>query len=297
MKKILSLTTLNYTSKVIKFALFSLFIALIFVAPSNAASLEKVKEKGVLEIAMYKNFPPYSYVEKGVQVGIDVDIAKELASRLSLAANIRMVGADENVEDDLRNNIWKGHYLGGGTADVMFHMPFDRQFSSMVDQVEFISPYQLEKLVFAFDTKKVGEQPTVANFMYESIGVELDTLSDFYLLRAMNGKITPQVRHYLKISAAIADLKKGNISAVMGPRGEIEGSLFESNPANIVVQSLVTPGLGNSSWAMGLAVKKSYSALATELNAAMAEMSNDGTISAIFKRYKVTHFSPAKAPK
>lgn len=297
MNKILSLTTPNYTSTVIRFVLFSIFLVFAFIAPSYAASLEKVKEKGALEVAVYKNFPPYSYVEKGKQVGIDVDIAKELASRLSLAANIRMVGADENVEDDLRNNIWKGHYLGGGTADVMFHMPFDRQFSAMVDQVKFISPYQLEKLVFAFDTSKVGKQPTVANFVYEPIGVELDTLSDFYLLRAMNGKITPQVHHYMKLSDAIADLNKGKISAVMGPRGELEGALKAGASNNVVIQSLVTPGLGNSSWAMGLAVKASYTELAKVLNTTMAEMKKDGTIEGIFKKYGLTYSAPAKAPK
>lgn len=276
---------------------FCFFISFIVTMPAFAASLEKVKERGALEVAVYKNFPPYSYVEKGKQVGIDVDIAKELASRLSLAANIRMVGADENVEDDLRNNIWKGHYLGGGTADVMLHMPFDRQFSAMVDQVKFISPYQLEKLVFAFDTSKVGKQPTVANFVYEPIGVELDTLSDFYLLRAMNGKITPKVRHYMRISEAMSDLNKGEISAVMGPRGELEGEMAAGVSSNIIVQSLVTPGLSKSSWAIGLAVKADYTELATVLNSTMAAMANDGTIRDIFKKHGLTYSSPAKAPK
>jgi ABC-type amino acid transport substrate-binding protein len=83
----------------------------------------------------------------------------------------------------------------------------------------------------------------------------------------------------------------------MGPRGEIEGSLSKGKPGNIAVQSLVTPGLSNGQWAMGLAVKATYSKLAEELNTVMADMVSDGTVSAIFKRHKVTHFSPAEAPK
>lgn len=263
---------------------------------AQAASLDKVKEKGVLDIALYKEFPPYSFVEKGVQLGIDVDIAKELATRLSVAPNIRMVGADENVEDDLRNNVWKGHYLGGGTADVMLHMPVDRQFAEAVDQVAFISPYQVEKLVFAVDTKKLGDSPTVANFVHAKVGVELDTLSDFYLLRVLNGKVSNNVKHYKSISEAMVALKAGEISAVMGPRGEVEGLLGKEKPDHIQLKNIVTPGLARTAWAMGLAVKKKHDKLANALSEIMASMVKDGTLATIFKRYGVTYTAPAKIP-
>jgi hypothetical protein len=35
--------------------------------------------------------------------------------------------ADEEVGDDLRNMVWKGHYLGYGPADVMLHVPVDNR--------------------------------------------------------------------------------------------------------------------------------------------------------------------------
>lgn len=264
---------------------------------ASAASLEKVKEKGILEAAVYKNFPPYSYKKKGKQLGIDVDLAKELASRMSVKPIIRMVGADENVGDDLRNNVWKGHYLGGGTADVMFHMPVDREYAASEDKVNFISPYQLEKLVFAFDKSKIGEAPTIANFTHDKIGVELDTLSDFYLLRALGGKVAPKIKHYQSISKAVDALKKGEIAAVMGPRGEVEGVFNKQVPENITIQHLVTPGLSRSSWAMGLAVKADYTKLADEINTHMAAMVTDGTVKKIFNNYGVTYRAPAEAPK
>jgi len=276
--------------------LISFFVALLaFTHQSHAASLEKVLEKGVLEAAVYKDFPPYSYTVKGKQMGIDVDIAKELASRMSLKSSIRMVGADENVDDDLRNNVWKGHYLGGGTADVMLHMPFDRDYSAAVDQVKFIAPYQLEKLVFAFDTTKIGKAPTVANFTHDPIGVELDTLSDFYLLRALGGKIASKVRHYKTVYEAADALRKGEIVAVMGPRGEVEGAFTNSLPEHITIQHLVTPGLSRSSWAMGMAVKATNSKLVTEINKHMSAMVEDGTIKSIFDNYVVTYAAPAEA--
>lgn len=257
-----------------------------------ADSLVKVMEKGVLEVAVYKEFPPYSYKVKGQNRGIDVDIASELASRMSLKVSIRMVGADENVDDDLRNNVWKGYYLGGGTVDVMFHMPVDREYAAAVDQVNFISPYQIEKIVFAFDKTKIGDSPTVANFTFDPIGVELDTLSDFYLLRAVQGKVSENVRHYKNITEAVEALKQGDVVAVMGPRGEIEGAFNNSVPDRISIRRLVTPGLSKDSWAMGLAVKANYTELAREIKKHMAAMIEDGTIKGIFNRYGVTYSAP-----
>ena len=284
--------------QVFKKKVFALLLLALagFTHQGFAASLEKVMEKGVLEVAFYKDFPPYSYTVKGRQMGVDIDIARELAARMSLKPSFRLVGADENVDDDLRNNIWKGHYLGGGTADVMFHMPYDRAYAAAVDQVNFISPYQLEHLVFAVDTKKIGKAPTVANFVHDPIGVELDTLSDFYLLRAVEGKIAKNVRHYKSITEAVDDLKKGDIVAVMGPKGEIEGALGKNKPDYITVQHIVTPGLSNGSWAMGLAVKATYTDLAEKINLHMVAMVEDGTIKKIFEQYGVTYAPPADSP-
>ncbi|CAA6816169.1 MAG: amino acid ABC transporter, periplasmic substrate-binding protein [uncultured Thiotrichaceae bacterium] len=279
------------------FYLAVLMSGLGLASQASAASLEKVKEKGILEAAVYKNFPPYSYKEKGKQRGIDIDLAKELASRMSVKPIIRMIGADENMDDDLRNNIWKGHYLGGGTADVMFHAPHDREYAAAVDKVNFISPYQLEKLVFAFDKDKIGGAPTIANFTHDPIGVELDTLSDFYLLRALDGKVMPKVRHYKSVTEAVDALKKGEIAAVMGPRGEVEGVFNKQVPENVVIQHLVTPGLSRSSWALGLAVKADYTKLADEINTHMAAMVKDGTVKSIFNAYGVTYNAPAIAPE
>lgn len=261
-----------------------------------AAGLADIKNKGVLSVSLYKDFPPYSYVAEGKQTGIDVDIANALAAKLGVSSQIRMVGADENVEDDLRNNVWKGHYLGGGVTDLMLHMPVDNAFAEKVDKVKFVAPYQLEQLAFAFDTNKVGKQPTLANFMSESIGVEVDTLSDLYLLEAMQGQISKNVRHFENLSKATAALKAGEIAGIMGPRGELEGLLAERSDS-LQIQSLITPGLARSNWAMGIAVKADNEELAKAVNETMAALVKDGTVKKIFEQYKVTYSPPALAPE
>ena len=271
-------------------------LSLTLISANTWADLADVKNKGVLSVSLYKDFPPYSYVKEGKQQGIDVDIANALANKLGVSSQIRLVGADENVEDDLRNNVWKGHYLGGGVTDVMLHMPVDNAFSAKVDKVKFIAPYQLEQVAFAFNTNKVGQHPTLANFMSEPIGVEVDTLSDFYLLQAMQGQISKNIRHFENISKASDALKAGEISGIMGPRGELEGVLAE-RPANIQIQSLITPGLARNSWAMGIAVKADNAELANALNNSMADLVRDGTVKHIFEQYKVGYNPPAAPPE
>jgi len=267
--------------------------ALLLANPLYAGTLEEVKAKGVLSVSLYKEFPPYSFVTEGKQQGVDVAIAEALAQKLGVKSEIRLVGADENVEDDLRNNVWKGHYLGGGVTDVMMHMPYDNAFSEK-DKIKFVAPYQLEQVTFAFDTNKVGKHPTLANFTSEPIGVEIDTLSDFYLLEAMQGQISKNIRHFPNLTQAAEALKKGEIAGMMGPRGEIEGVLAERSDA-IQIQGLITPGLGRSSWAMGVAVKAENADLATAVDGAMAEMVKDGTVKKIFEQHKLS-YNPAAEP-
>jgi polar amino acid transport system substrate-binding protein len=84
----------------------------IKTSPAFANSLQEIKAKGQIRAAMYKNVPPFSVNVEG----IDVDIATALAEKLSVKLDLMWFEADENVDDDLRNVVWKGHYLGGGTA-------------------------------------------------------------------------------------------------------------------------------------------------------------------------------------
>ncbi len=280
-------------SRLFQWALTALLVAAL---PLQAATLNDVKAKGALSVSLYKDFPPYSAITNGQAIGIDVDIAKAIAKKLGLESQIRLVGADEDVEGDLRNNIWKGHYLGGGVTDIMMHMPVDNAFAEKVDKVKFIAPYQLENIVFAFDTNRVGKQPTLANFTSEPIGVEVDTLSDLYLLQALQGQVSKNIRHYENLSKAAVALKNGEISGIMGPRGELEGVL-SNRPANIQIQGLITPGLSRSNWAMGIAVKADNPELATAVNNAMADLVRDGTIQTIFSQYRITYNPPAAPPE
>ncbi|MBC7207285.1 MAG: ABC transporter substrate-binding protein, partial [Methyloversatilis sp.] len=71
-----------------------------------------IQKTGVLRVAFYKDFAPFSNEGKGS----DVDVAAALAARMGLKMSPMFFDADENMGDDLRNMVWKGHYMGYGPA-------------------------------------------------------------------------------------------------------------------------------------------------------------------------------------
>src|SRR5690242_1516466 len=85
-----------------------------------AASLQDVQRKGRLHVAVYREFAPFSDDGKGV----DVDLARALAAKLGVEAEIETFHEADDVDGDLRNVIWKGHFLRNAPlADVMMHVP------------------------------------------------------------------------------------------------------------------------------------------------------------------------------
>ncbi|MES9970079.1 MAG: transporter substrate-binding domain-containing protein [Candidatus Thiodiazotropha sp.] len=263
-------------------------------AEDEASALDRIRERGVLEVAVYNNFPPFSYRnDSGRIVGIDADIARALAKSLGVSAAIRAVGADESMEDDLRNNVWKGHYLGGGVADVMLHVPYDAAFAEENDRVRFVAPYYREQVVVAV-AKGVGANlDPLDYFSREKVGVELDTLTDFYLLTAYDGKIRNQVVHFSNIGQAVAAMKKGEVAAVAGPRSEIEFALADEAD-NYAVGPIQMPGLRSSGWDLGAAVKEGNNALAEAVEEAMTQLRKQSSVSKIFAQYHSTYQLPSR---
>ncbi len=95
-------------------------LACACAAPVWAApNLDDLKAAGGLRVAVYRDFPPYSWQEAGEMRGIDADLARAIGRELGLKVTFMPLTPADDVDGDLRNAIWKGHYLGGGTAELM----------------------------------------------------------------------------------------------------------------------------------------------------------------------------------
>ncbi len=273
--------------------IFSLLISLLVLAGGARAGedFDEFMAKGSLRVAVYKNFAPFSFAKKGKTVGVDVDIARAIAKKLDLDIQIWAIGADENMEDDLRNAVWKGHYLGGGTADFMMHVPFDQEFAEENDKVVFFSPYANEAVVVVRRASSAVEESVMQTFLKGKIGVELDTMPDFYLTSSSRGMFLNNIRHFMTVEEAIAAFVHGEVRSVVAPRSQIEAALGKDRSA-FKFSPLEVSGRIRSNWDLAVAVKAGRQELIDAVKTALDELNRSGVVGEIYKKYGVTYTRP-----
>ena len=252
-------------------------------------SLDDIVKRGWIVIAVYEDFPPYSYSKEGKLQGVDVDVGRLIADKLGVEARFLVRSADENVDADLRNNVWRGPIIGGEVANVMLHVPDDRQLGCRNEQVVLNGAYFTEKIAIAYDKSKYPDRgPTPAFFRYDKVGVENDTISDFYLSGLARGQVLPNVQRYPDYETAMAELRAGNVPAVMGPIGQLENGMSDE----LALHTPPLPGLALSSWPLGIAVRHNWRPLSYAIDEILLAAVDDGRIEDIFKRHGLTYTPP-----
>ena len=266
-----------------------LWACLPALADEAEDELAKIRQRGRLRIAVYNDFPPYATAGGK---GIDADLGRAVAERLGLAPEIVGFNADEDMNDDLRNMVWKGHYLGTQPADVMLHVPVDEHLARANDKVRIFGTYHRESLALARNPERI---PALAGsaavaleiFTREKIGTETATLADSFLLGVLNGRLRENVVHFRNPGEAVKALADGRIAAVLAPRGELEAALKGDTRFAIDVPKFAE--LKIDSWPLGMAVKAEAVTLAEAIGRALAELKQDGTVAAIFKRHGISY--------
>ena len=168
--------------------------ALLFSVGINSAlarPYDEVIDSGELTVFVYSDYAPYSWDDNGTMRGIDVEIAEHFGKSLDVKLNILMRGADENIDDDLRINIWKGDLIHRKAADVMLHVPVDREVDVRNEFAVITAPYFLEEMAVVVDKDKAPDVRHFGYFVSRTIATELDTASDFFLSNAFRGNCTP----------------------------------------------------------------------------------------------------------
>ena len=263
--------------------------------------LDEVTASGFIEIAVYRDFPPYSFEDAdGNPAGIDIDVGKLIAAKLGVEPHWFWVNPDENLEADLRNAIWRGSLFDGTRADLMLRVPYDSEYAHAIDgyglpkheHVAFFGPYHQESWAIARDLKKTGEVRNLAIFAYEKVGVEIASLPDTMLLSAFNGRLRSNVTHYGKIFEALDGLRAGEVAAVVGMRSQIEYGLREV-PGSFDVDTDGLEQLTKLGWDIGAAVRENHRQLANEVDYILEQAVRSGEIKEIFEHYAVTFDQPS----
>lgn len=265
--------------------------------PQNASrdivgqDLDMILDRGWIEFAVYDAFPPYSFEEAGQARGIDVDIGQLIADSLGVKARFKLVSADENLEADLRNTLWKGPVVGGAVSNVMMRVPYDSDFTCRVEQVVFTGQYATEAIAIAFRKDAYPEEkPVPAYFRFDTVAVENDSIADFYLTSLAGGQMNRNIRRFPTMASAMEALARGDVMAAMGPKGQLEFGLTDA----LGVHQPPLPGFTVGKWTVGLGVNFRYRPLAYAVDDAIYSALDDGRIEAIFASYGLSFTPPER---
>ena len=250
-----------------------------FARAQEASSLAGVKSRGALSVAVYRDMPPFHDQGRG----IDVDLAGVLAEKLGVRLSLMPFPAGEDMGDDLRNMVWKGHYLGYGPADVMLHVPVEAPLMQANPQVRIFAPYCRDRVTIARRVEQLPHLETLAQLNGKTVAVPGQTLAAFLLLGADGGAYRQQLTTTFKdgVEAAHA-LQRGEFAAAAGLGSELESVL--GGDARYVITPLPTISNSHDGWAVGLAVKKGADDLAQALQAAMDSLIAEKRLSQIFAK-------------
>ncbi|WP_443192173.1 substrate-binding periplasmic protein [Pseudomonas indica] len=275
--------------------LFVLLFSLLLAGQQALAQIrpyDDIVASGVLKVAVYQDFPPYSYKQDGQPRGVDVAVAGALAEGLGLKLELLWMEPGEKLDDDLRNYIWKGHYLRPNEhADLMMRVPYDRDFTFkrnelgelINERVAMFGPYQRECWQVVYDTRRLKDVPSIAVFQYHPIGVELESVPSFYLSSVMGGRLSSHTQHFRTPSEAFAAMRAAKVDAVMGLRGELDWLLSHSGDAKLKAAENAYPDMGRQVWDIGMAVHESNRQLAYAVEEVLEGLILDGKVKKLYE--------------
>ena len=187
-----------------------------------ARPLDTVRQAGTLRVAVYSNYKPYSWVEDGKNLGIDVEIAQALAKSLGVKLDLFELRADDNLDDDLRNGVWRGTVFGAAPGDVMMHVPYDKRIEAKNDRVVVAAPYHIDGLALAVDPAKAAEALDLSLFLHDKVAVDVGTLADMILVSVFDQKVIPNVVHQRSAEKAANAFESGEVSAFYGEASAVQ---------------------------------------------------------------------------
>jgi ABC-type amino acid transport substrate-binding protein len=244
---------------------------------AETSPLDKLRERGTLIVGLYNEMPPFHVAGQG----IDVELARGIADALQLKLTMLPFNADESMGDDLRNMVWKGHYLGFGPADLLLHVPVDKPLMDASPRVNIFAPYYRERVVLARDLSKLPQLQSLAALKGQAVAVPGQSLAGWLMIGADNGAYREQLSTQWKDGAQAAQaLRNGEVAAAAGLASELE-SVLRGDP-RFAIEALPMPRAPRDGWAVGCAVKKESVELARAVQQAFNDMAQAGAIQKAF---------------
>jgi ABC-type amino acid transport substrate-binding protein len=259
----------------------------VVAASTASTSLASVLDRGTLKVGLYDDMPPFHAQGRG----IDVELAQALADALGVKLTLLPFTADDSMNDDLRNMVWRGHYLGYGPADVLLHVPVDRPLMEANPQVSIFAPYCRDRVMIASRLDRLPALETLAALGGHPVAVAGRSLAGWLLLGADGGAYRSQITTQWKDGAEAARaLQRGEVAAAAGLASELQTVL--RGDARFAIAPLPSPRAPRDGWAVGLAVKRDAADLSQLLAKTVGELAANGRLGRFFEHANVDWRAP-----
>lgn len=233
---------------------------------ASDTSWDKVKDKGKFVLGLDEGFPPMGFTdEKGEIVGFDIDVAKEVCSRLGVELVLQPINWDAKEQELNTGNIdciWNGFTITEDRKkNVLFSDPYMNNRQIIV--VKEDAPYNtLEDL----KGKKLGLQSQ------SSAQNALDSHEEF---KSSLGEVVL----FDTNTVAIMDLEKGGIDALLVDEIVIK-YYMQTNKANF---KIFEKELSHEEYGIGF--RKNDKQLMQKFQETLNAMAKDGTLAEISNKW------------
>ena len=263
---------------------------------AGARPLDDVIEAGELRVIVYTDAKPFSWEEGGKVVGINSDLGRAIAKQLGVKPKIIARGAGEEVDDDIRSNIWQGPRTGGVKGDVMMHVPMERELIARNNLAAVSNAYYHEEVILALKSDVLGEDADLQSFQDgkgNKVACQFATSTHYFLAFADDGKLRNQVSPFIKFESAAENFLEGGAAGLMGRRAQIESALGGSD-LKLRFLTPEFPETLRSRWNVGMAVKEDSRDLGYAIGGALRKLKASGELAEIFKKYGVSYVNPKR---
>lgn len=211
------------------------------------------KNENQLVMVTEAGFAPYEYYENGEVVGVDVDIAREIAKYLGKKLVVKDIAFDSII-----NEVKTGK-ADFGAAGISYS-------DDRAKNVDFSINYAVSKqVVIVNNNSSITNVNGISN---KKIAVQLGSIADTFVTERYKNANVVRQKKYL---AAIEDLKTGKVDCVV----------MDELPAKEIVSKnegikILDGSLTNDSY--GMVVKKGNKELLDAINIVLQKLKDEGKI-------------------
>ncbi|EXU76282.1 MULTISPECIES: cystine ABC transporter substrate-binding protein [Erwinia] len=226
--------------------------------------LNKVKQRGSLLVGLEGTYPPFSFQDSnGKLAGFEVDFAQALAQHLGVKASLKPTKWDGMLAS-----------LDSGRIDVVINqvtISDERQ-----KKYDFSTPYTVSGIQALTLKKNAATINKPDDLSGKKVGVGLGTNYEQWLRGNVKGV---DIRTYDDDPTKYQDLRVGRLDAILVDR------LAALDLVKKTGDSLAVAGPAFSRQASGVALRKNNPQLLQAIDAAIAEMQKDGTMTRLSEKW------------